>query len=373
MSSAVLYTEREVRGFGDNEKIYVCRERDGEIIYGVLFTRSIGDLDSHTHLGIVCDPEISTHRLTLEDRFIVLASDGVWDHLSNETVMRVVACFDDPQEAANMLVDKAKRRWDEHDPDHRRDDVTAVVIALEWTDGYEPEPIVSQVGKAQIAVPQVQYQQPQPMVSQRQRQQHRPKHSSKRPHHHHIEQQQQQQIKQHKHKNHRKHMKETKIVKKVSEEPTTVSTLPPVTLAVGNDNVKIETSSPMADVIPNAPEVSDPFDGGLIVDVDSDQEASASEEEMETINEESSAISIDATTNPSVQVAASVHEDEMSVDDIIGDASSIPVPSNNNTVNIDVTPIEEEGVEIQIEEEHISPPKTEEEEEETHEEKQEEN
>ena len=33
-SAAVLMTEKQVRGVGDDEKTYICREKDGEIIYG---------------------------------------------------------------------------------------------------------------------------------------------------------------------------------------------------------------------------------------------------------------------------------------------------------------------------------------------------
>ena len=33
-SAAVLMTEKQVRGVGDDEKMYICREKDGEIIYG---------------------------------------------------------------------------------------------------------------------------------------------------------------------------------------------------------------------------------------------------------------------------------------------------------------------------------------------------
>ena len=47
-----------MRGCGDDDKVYVCRERKGDIVYGVLFTRSIGDYDAHQNLGVESKPEV---------------------------------------------------------------------------------------------------------------------------------------------------------------------------------------------------------------------------------------------------------------------------------------------------------------------------
>ena len=88
-SSAVLLTEKEVRGCGNDDKVYVCREREGDIVYGVLFTRSIGDQDAHDFLGVSAEPELTTHKITSQSRFLLLASDGVWDHLENEEAISV--------------------------------------------------------------------------------------------------------------------------------------------------------------------------------------------------------------------------------------------------------------------------------------------
>ena len=89
-SSAVLLTEKEVRGCGDDDKVYVCRERDGDIVYGVLFTRSVGDFDAHQHLGVTSDAEMLRTPLNPECSFLVLASDGVWDHIDNQQVVDLV-------------------------------------------------------------------------------------------------------------------------------------------------------------------------------------------------------------------------------------------------------------------------------------------
>ena len=130
-SSALLLTEREVRGFGDDSKIYICREKGGDIVYGVLFTRSLGDLDAHNHLGVSAEPEMGERTLCEHDRIFVLASDGVWDYMTNEEVMDVCTSAADPLKASIALSTQASERWDTRDADHRRDDITALVLRVD--------------------------------------------------------------------------------------------------------------------------------------------------------------------------------------------------------------------------------------------------
>ena len=66
---------------GSEDKLYVCRIHNGTIRYGVLFTRSIGDADAHANLGLSCKPEIKRGMLGESDRFLVIATDGVWDYM----------------------------------------------------------------------------------------------------------------------------------------------------------------------------------------------------------------------------------------------------------------------------------------------------
>lgn len=54
-------------------------------------TRSIGDSVAKS-VGVIAEPEIKVFgNLAPKDKFIVLASDGVWDRLSNEEVMNIIA------------------------------------------------------------------------------------------------------------------------------------------------------------------------------------------------------------------------------------------------------------------------------------------
>ena len=53
-------------------------------------TRSLGDLVAKT-VGVTYEPEIKTfNNLTKNDKVIVIASDGLWDRISNEEVTRLI-------------------------------------------------------------------------------------------------------------------------------------------------------------------------------------------------------------------------------------------------------------------------------------------
>lgn len=59
---------------------------------GLAMTRSIGDKLAAT-IGVTAQPDIISHRLTPEDKFFVMASDGIWEFLSSEHVIQVVGTY----------------------------------------------------------------------------------------------------------------------------------------------------------------------------------------------------------------------------------------------------------------------------------------
>lgn len=126
----------------------MCRVANGAIRYGVLFTRSIGDADAHANLGLSAEPEIRRGVLDPlkeagaeggQDAYLLLATDGVWDHLTeddvNECIMRVVGkdsnreVGEDIQAAAAALCELSRSKW-EATGDKRRDDITIVLVGV---------------------------------------------------------------------------------------------------------------------------------------------------------------------------------------------------------------------------------------------------
>lgn len=115
---------------GGEEKLYVCRVHNGSIRYGVLFTRSIGDADAHAHLGLLATPELTRGSVGPNDVAVVLATDGVWDCISNDEVAGMVgASGGDVHAAAATIARTAKQRWDDSS-ERRRDDITVVVVSF---------------------------------------------------------------------------------------------------------------------------------------------------------------------------------------------------------------------------------------------------
>jgi len=83
-------------------------------------------------VGVIPDPEVTSLELTEEDKFIVIASDGVWEWLENERVAEIVWPFfiqHAPEAAGNALVRAAAAKWREMDT--VVDDITCVIIFLE--------------------------------------------------------------------------------------------------------------------------------------------------------------------------------------------------------------------------------------------------
>eukprot|EP00873_Tetraselmis_striata_P013623 jgi/Tetstr1/433887/TSEL_023067.t1 len=92
---------------------------------GTAFTRSIGDMAAE-RIGVVADPEVSIKNLEKNVEFLVLASDGVFEFMSSQTVVNMVASYDDPQEAALAVTAEAYNLWLQYET--RTDDITIIVI-----------------------------------------------------------------------------------------------------------------------------------------------------------------------------------------------------------------------------------------------------
>jgi len=91
-------------------------------------TRSMGDTIA-SKIGVVGEPELRQVMLTEQDQVLVLASDGLWEVLSNEEVVAILKRYDSSaaDQAAERLMEEAQRRWD----GSTVDDTTIVLVWLE--------------------------------------------------------------------------------------------------------------------------------------------------------------------------------------------------------------------------------------------------
>ncbi|XP_043703468.1 probable protein phosphatase 2C 33 [Telopea speciosissima] len=96
---------------------------------GLAMARAFGDF-CLKDFGLISVPEISYRRLTERDEFVVLATDGVWDVLSNKEVVDIVASVPARSTAARALVESAVRAWKYKYPTSKIDDCAVVCLFL---------------------------------------------------------------------------------------------------------------------------------------------------------------------------------------------------------------------------------------------------
>ena len=99
---------------------------------GLAMTRSFGDTIAHS-VGVISEPEIKRYEFNGNEKFIVLASDGIWEYITSEECVNIIKDFYeknmDAIGALNSLVTEAIKRWKKQD--NKIEDITAVVIFFE--------------------------------------------------------------------------------------------------------------------------------------------------------------------------------------------------------------------------------------------------
>ncbi|KAK4487928.1 hypothetical protein RD792_003666 [Penstemon davidsonii] len=97
---------------------------------GLAMARAFGDF-CLKDFGVISVPEISYRRITDKDEFIVLATDGIWDVLSNKKVVDIVSSCPNRSYAARALVETAVRAWRSKYPTSKVDDCAVVCLFLD--------------------------------------------------------------------------------------------------------------------------------------------------------------------------------------------------------------------------------------------------
>lgn len=115
---------------------------------GLLLSRSIGD-EMATSVGCTSRPEITYMALRPhKDHYLVIASDGVWDVLSNDVVAQAVTSTGNPEEACAQVLDAALAEWEER---LAADNISVIVLQLLWGEGQVPTSSSSSRGGAAAA------------------------------------------------------------------------------------------------------------------------------------------------------------------------------------------------------------------------------
>ncbi|CAH2037395.1 unnamed protein product [Thlaspi arvense] len=101
---------------------------------GLAMARAFGDFCLKDY-GLISVPDINYRRLTDRDQFIILATDGVWDVLSNKDAVDIVASAPSRNTAARAVVDTAVRAWRLKYPTSKNDDCAVVCLFLQDSSG----------------------------------------------------------------------------------------------------------------------------------------------------------------------------------------------------------------------------------------------
>ena len=97
---------------------------------GLAMTRSFGDVIGSV-IGIIAEPEVKEYILKEEDRAIIIASDGLWEYVSNEEVAQIVKNLINKKDAnlmVNELYKYSYEKWKTKDTGI--DDITIICIIL---------------------------------------------------------------------------------------------------------------------------------------------------------------------------------------------------------------------------------------------------
>ncbi|CAL5342991.1 unnamed protein product [Camellia sinensis] len=97
---------------------------------GLAMARAFGDF-CLKDFGLISVPEITYRCLTEKDEFVVLATDGIWDVLSNKEVVDIVASAPARSSAARALIGSAVRAWRCKYPTSKVDDCAVVCLFLD--------------------------------------------------------------------------------------------------------------------------------------------------------------------------------------------------------------------------------------------------
>ena len=102
-----------------------------EDIPGLAMSRSFGD-EVAASVGTISEPEIETYDITNDDKFIIIASDGIWEFISSLECVNIIKDFyfkKDLKGCLKYLLNESSKRWIKEE--EVIDDITAVLIFFE--------------------------------------------------------------------------------------------------------------------------------------------------------------------------------------------------------------------------------------------------
>lgn len=114
---------KNMKNDGDRCRIWIKDKNEP----GCEYSRSIGDKLGES-IGVICDPEIFIRNLNEEYEYFVIASDGVFEFLTNEDVINIIEQSGSVLECCQNIVSDSRNLWLHYD--NKSDDITVIVIKI---------------------------------------------------------------------------------------------------------------------------------------------------------------------------------------------------------------------------------------------------
>ena len=102
-----------------------------EDVPGLAMSRSFGD-EVAASVGTISEPVIEEFDITNDDKFIIIASDGIWEFISSQECVNIIKDFyikKDLKGCLKYLLNESSKRWIKEE--EVIDDITAVLIFFE--------------------------------------------------------------------------------------------------------------------------------------------------------------------------------------------------------------------------------------------------
>jgi serine/threonine protein phosphatase PrpC len=114
-SKRILENEGRIQPFTE-EGEFVGPQRvwlKDEEVPGLAMTRSFGDRVAAT-VGVISEPEIKEFDFDENDKFMIIASDGIWEFISSQECVDIIKDFyekNDMKGCAEYLYEESSKRW----------------------------------------------------------------------------------------------------------------------------------------------------------------------------------------------------------------------------------------------------------------------
>lgn len=107
---------------------------------GLALSRAFGDYFIKD-FGLISEPDVTQRTITSRDQFVILATDGVWDVISNQEAVEIVSSTPEGEEPAKRLVEHAASAWKRKRRGLAMDDISAICLFFHSSTSHQVDPI----------------------------------------------------------------------------------------------------------------------------------------------------------------------------------------------------------------------------------------